>query len=64
MKLSVPDMSCAHCKAAVEAAVAGADPGARVTVDLATKEVAVQGTAPPDRVIAALAAAGFAATAR
>lgn len=35
-KLNVPGMSCGHCKAAVEKAVAGVDPGAHVDVDLGT----------------------------
>ncbi|MFN6978091.1 MAG: heavy-metal-associated domain-containing protein [Gemmobacter sp.] len=59
MQLSVPDMSCQHCKAAVEAAIARIDPAAQVTVDLAARRVAVAGTASPAAVIAALAAAGF-----
>jgi copper chaperone len=60
MDFSVPDMSCGHCKAAVEAALsrAGAAP---VVVDLAARRVTVGGTS-ADTVIAALAAAGFPAT--
>ena len=34
MRLSVPDMSCGHCKAAVERAIAEKDATASVTVDL------------------------------
>ena len=41
MTFTVPDMTCGHCKAAVEAAIAEA--GGRATVDLAQKTVAVEG---------------------
>ena len=54
--LSVPDMSCNHCKASVEAALAPLVHA--VTVDLTTRQVTVQGG--DDRqVISALAAIGF-----
>ncbi len=59
MRLSVPEMSCAHCKAAVEAALARAAPGARVTVDLARREVTLEGAAEVSAVVAALVAAGY-----
>ena len=41
MKFTVPDMSCGHCKAAIENAISKA--GGRVTVDLDTKSVIVEG---------------------
>ncbi|GGH58811.1 copper chaperone [Frigidibacter albus] len=61
MILNIPEMSCGHCRAAVEAAVAGVDAGARVTVDLATRRAEIVTSAAPEAVIAALAAAGYAA---
>lgn len=60
MQYSVPDMSCGHCKAAVEAALARLNP-ASVAVDLPARQVAVSGPA-PEAVVAALAAIGFPAT--
>ncbi len=56
----VPDMSCAHCTAAVAGALA-AVPGVRtVDVDLATKRVAVRGDGLSDGVLrAAIAGAGY-----
>lgn len=60
----VPDMSCGHCKAAVEKAVAKLDAEARVTVDLDAKTVEVEGTPAPAAVIAALDAEGYPATVR
>lgn len=60
--LSVPDMSCNHCKATVEAALANvADTGA-VKVDLTTRKVEVAGTAPTSELLKALDAAGYPAT--
>lgn len=59
MKLSVPDMSCGHCKAVVEKTIAEQDAGASVVIDLATRTAEVSTTAAPDRILAALAAQGY-----
>lgn len=59
MILNIPEMSCGHCRAAVEAAVAGLDAGAVVTVDLAARRAEIVTGAAPEAVIAALAAAGY-----
>lgn len=56
MKLKVPDMSCGHCKAAVEQAIAAV--GARASVDLEAREVEVSGL-PEATVLAALKGAGY-----
>jgi copper chaperone len=39
--LNVPDVSCSHCKAAIESAVSGLAGVASVEVEVATKSVAV-----------------------
>ncbi len=57
--LSVPDMSCGHCKASVEAALAPLT--ARVTVDLPARTVSAEG-APAETLVRALAAIGFPAS--
>jgi copper chaperone len=59
MKLTIPDMTCGHCRAAVEAAVAEAAPEATVRVDLARRTAEVEGAADPARVLDALSAAGY-----
>lgn len=41
MEFHVPDMTCGHCKAAIEEAVQAA--GGTVTVDLPAKRVCVEG---------------------
>ena len=43
--LSVPDMSCGHCKASVEAALTPLAGMAPITVDLAQRQVSVAGPA-------------------
>jgi len=59
--LSVPDMSCGHCKASVEAALTPLPGMAPISVDLAQRQVSVAG--PAAEAVKALAAIGFPATA-
>ena len=59
MKLSIPDMSCGHCKAVVEKTIAGQDPAARVVVDLRAKTVDVSSSVALEAILAALAAEGY-----
>jgi copper chaperone len=62
MRLTIPDMTCGHCRASVERAVAEVAPDARVTVDLAARTAEVEGAPDAGLVLAALRAAGFEAT--
>ncbi|NEY89169.1 heavy-metal-associated domain-containing protein [Tabrizicola oligotrophica] len=55
--LSVPDMSCGHCKASVEAALAPLPGMAPVEVDLTKRQVTVAG--PASEAVKALDAIGF-----
>lgn len=59
--LFVPDMSCGHCKASVEAALAPLSGMAPISVDLANRRVEVAGDA--TSAIKALAEIGFPSTA-
>lgn len=61
-RLSVPDMSCGHCKATVEAALATVPEVGSAVVDLATREVRVTGPAPVEALLAALNKAGYPAS--
>jgi copper chaperone len=61
--LSIPEMSCGHCKASVEKAVASVDPAAKVAVDLTTRRVDVSSVSTTAALIAALKVAGYEATA-
>lgn len=60
--LSVPDMSCNHCKATVEAALATVPQAGAVTVDLTSRKVQVAGTAPVEALLQALDKAGYPAS--
>lgn len=62
MKLSIPDMTCGHCKATVERTITAVDSAAVVKVDLAGHTVDVTTTAAPDAVLEALKAEGYPAT--
>ena len=62
MKFSIPDMSCGHCKAAVEGAIAGVDAAAQVAVDLDRHTAEVATTAAPQALMAALRDAGYEAS--
>jgi copper chaperone len=57
--LSIPDMSCGHCKAAVEAALAAVPGAGPVTVDLTSRQVDISGNAPLAALLTALETAGY-----
>ncbi|KFE36058.1 heavy-metal-associated domain-containing protein [Thioclava atlantica] len=59
MIYSVPNMTCGHCKAAVEAAIE--EVGGKADVYLDDREVEVEGL-PEATVLSALKAAGYEAT--
>lgn len=58
-ELLVPDMTCAHCQASIEKAVAGLDPKAKVNVDLSTHRVSIDSAVASDRLLQAIRDAGF-----
>ncbi|WP_284163499.1 heavy-metal-associated domain-containing protein [Frigidibacter sp. SD6-1] len=62
MKLSIPDMSCGHCRATVEKTIAALDPTAKVAVDLGSRTALVTSGAPAEAVLAALKAEGYPAS--
>lgn len=59
IRLTVPDMTCGHCKMAVETALKAVDADASVRVDLASHMVEVESASAPDALLAALAEAGY-----
>ncbi|OYU17341.1 MAG: heavy metal transport/detoxification protein [Rhodobacteraceae bacterium PARR1] len=60
--LTVPDMSCGHCKASVLSALSALPDAGAVEVDLTAKTVTVTGPAQPAALIRALDAVGFPAS--
>jgi copper chaperone len=62
IKLAIPDMTCGHCKASVEASLAALPDAGEITVDLASRTATVSGTAAPESLIRALDEIGFPAT--
>jgi copper chaperone len=60
--LSIPDMSCGHCKATVESALGAVPQAGAVKVDLTSRTVEVTGPAPTAELLKALDAAGYPAT--
>ena len=60
--LSIPEMSCGHCKATVEKTIKLLDPTATLDFNMPARTVAVQTAAALDAMRAALLAAGYEAT--
>ena len=61
-KLNIPDMTCGHCKAAVEKAVASVDASAKVAVDLDARTAEIDSSADLAAILAALKEKGYEAT--
>jgi copper chaperone len=61
-RLIVPEMSCGHCKAAIERAIKTVDANAVTNVNLATRQVDIASQASPEALMAALLAEGYPAT--
>jgi copper chaperone len=61
-KFSVPDMSCGHCKAAIEEAVTAADPGATLDFDMDARTVSVSTTISSNDMLSLLDEEGYPST--
>lgn len=59
MRLNVENMTCGHCRARIEKAIASVDPTAKVTVDVPGRTVDVESIADADTLIAAIRADGY-----
>lgn len=55
----VPEMSCGHCKATIEKAVAAVDKAAQVAVDLEARTVVIRSDAAEATLRAAIEQAGY-----
>lgn len=56
---SVPEISCGHCKSAIEGEVGALDEVSSVTVDIEAKTVTVDGPATDAAIHAAIEEAGY-----
>jgi copper chaperone len=61
-KFSVPEMSCGHCKATIEKAVAEIDPGAKLQFDMDARKVDIEASVDTTAILAALKDAGYEAS--
>ena len=59
LKLKVSGMTCGGCAQSVQRAVIGAAPGAKVSVDLKSGEVTINGAAARQAVVSAIEEAGY-----
>lgn len=59
LKLKVAGMTCGGCANSVERAVTAAAPGAKVKVDLASGEVAIDGYVAKQAIVTAIEDAGY-----
>lgn len=60
-RFRIEGMSCGHCVAAVTREILALDPDARVRIDLASGQAEIESGCEADRLIAAIAEAGYAA---
>lgn len=59
MNLSIPDMSCGHCSAAVTRALTELDPACDIEINLEARQARVETTSSLEAVINQLSAIGF-----
>ena len=59
LKLKVAGMTCGGCASSVTRAVTAAAPGAKVSVDLKSGEVTIDGTAAKQAIVTAIEDAGY-----
>lgn len=63
MRFAVPEMSCGHCKAAIEKAVTGADPKAALEFDMDNRVVSIESGLAAAELTEILSKAGYESTA-
>jgi copper chaperone len=63
-RFDIPDMTCGHCVKTITQAVQSVDAAAKVQADLATHSIGVTSSASVASLSAAIAAAGYANTAK
>ena len=59
IKLSIPEMSCGHCKSSIEKAVAAVDTDAEIEVDLENRTVSIKSSLDEAALIDAIKEGGY-----
>lgn len=59
MKFNVPDMSCGHCRRAIEKAVEEADPMAELSFDMEARQIEAETELSPEALMTVLKEAGY-----
>jgi len=59
MRLSVPEMSCGHCKSAIETAVKAIDPAAKIDFDMENRVVDIDTGVDTVSLQSAISTAGY-----
>ena len=59
MNLSIPDMSCGHCRASITQALTALDPSVKIEIDPLARTARIDTAMPENTVIATLAEIGF-----
>lgn len=59
MDLKIPEMSCGHCKAAIEQSVLAVDPAAALIFDLPQRQVSIRSILPLETLRQAIGQAGY-----
>lgn len=59
MRLNITNMSCGHCSAAIEKAIASVDPAAEVKVDIPSRTVDVDTRLDAKTLVGAIRAEGY-----
>lgn len=62
LTLSIPDMSCGHCRASIEAALSSLPGLAAIRFDMAARTATIEGSVPADEIVKALDGIGFPST--
>lgn len=60
--LAIPDMSCGHCRASIQSALAPLPGVSAIRFDAEARTAEIDGTVPPETLIRALAEIGFPAS--
>ncbi|UWQ95522.1 heavy-metal-associated domain-containing protein [Rhodobacteraceae bacterium M385] len=59
MRFNVPEMSCGHCKSAIETAIKGADPAATLDFDMPKRAIEIESSLAGSQLQSVMKDAGY-----